>query len=105
METESEKRTAIVTDLQTQSSEVSMLRTREKQLVRDLEEMKEARSSLEEELHKLKTQKSVDDVQMRELQDTLEAEQYFSVSFFFYIYIYCSWKIMYVDKLLKGIIV
>ncbi|XP_069978954.1 rho-associated protein kinase 1-like isoform X1 [Penaeus vannamei] len=78
METESEKRTAIVTDLQTQSSEVSMLRTREKQLVRDLEEMKEARSSLEEELHKLKTQKSVDDVQMRELQDTLEAEQYFS---------------------------
>jgi hypothetical protein len=34
--------------------------------------------SLEEELHKLRTIKSVDDLQMRELQDQLEAEQYFS---------------------------
>lgn len=79
MESESEKRSALGADLQAQLSEVSSLRTREKLLMRDLEEAKEARSSLEEELHKLKTQKSVDDVQMRELQDTLEAEQYFSV--------------------------
>ncbi|XP_068208171.1 rho-associated protein kinase 2 isoform X1 [Palaemon carinicauda] len=78
IETESEKRATISSDLQTQTSELSLLRTREKQLMRDLEELKEARSTLEEELHKLKTQKSVDDVQMRELQDTLEAEQYFS---------------------------
>ncbi|XP_042225183.1 rho-associated protein kinase 2-like isoform X3 [Homarus americanus] len=78
VETETEKRSGIASDLQAQSSEVALLRTREKLLIRDLEEAKEARSSLEEELHKLKTQKSVDDVQMRELQDTLEAEQYFS---------------------------
>lgn len=56
------------------------MRTREKLLLRDFEEVKEARSSLEEELHKLETQKSVDEVQMKELNDTLEAEQYFSVS-------------------------
>lgn len=61
-------------DLQT-----TLLKTREKQLQRDLEEIKETKSGLEEEVMKLKTQKSVDDVQMKELQDTLEAEQYFSV--------------------------
>lgn len=78
MESETEKRSALAADLQAQTSEVTLLRTREKLLTRDLEEVKEVRASLEEELHKLKTQKSVDDVQMRELQDTLEAEQYFS---------------------------
>lgn len=80
IETETEKRTGLANDLQSVTSEVSGLRTKEKLLLRDLEEAKEARASLEEELHKLKTQKSVDEVQMRELQDTLEAEQYFSVS-------------------------
>lgn len=83
MESETEKRSALAADLQAQTSEVALLRTREKLLTRDLEEVKEVRASLEEELHKLKTQKSVDDVQMRELQDTLEAEQYFSVRMFF----------------------
>jgi hypothetical protein len=34
--------------------------------------------SLEEELHNLRTIKSGDDLQKRELQDQLEAEQYFS---------------------------
>jgi Rho-associated protein kinase 2 len=33
---------------------------------------------LEEELHNLRTIKSGDDLQKRELQDQLEAEQYFS---------------------------
>ncbi|KAG0711128.1 Rho-associated protein kinase 2 [Chionoecetes opilio] len=78
VESESERRTSLANDLQSQVSEISSMRTREKLLVRDLEEAKEARSSLEEELHKLETLKSVDDVQMKELNDTLEAEQYFS---------------------------
>lgn len=80
LESESERRTSLASDLQAQISELSLMRTREKLLIRDLEEAKEARSSLEEELHKLETQKSVDEVQMKELNDTLEAEQYFSVS-------------------------
>ena len=75
-----ERRTSLASDLQSQVSELSLMKTREKLLTRDLEEAKEARSSLEEELHKLETLKSVDDVQMKELNDTLEAEQYFSVS-------------------------
>ncbi len=55
-----------------------MLRSRERQLQRELEAAREAARSLEEELHKLRALKSVDDLQMRELQDQLEAEQYFS---------------------------
>ncbi|XP_050738009.1 rho-associated protein kinase 1-like isoform X2 [Eriocheir sinensis] len=78
LESESERRTSLANDLQSQISELSLMRTREKLLLRDLEEAKEARSSLEEKLHKVETQKSVDEVQMKELNDTLEAEQYFS---------------------------
>jgi len=55
-----------------------VLRSRERQLQRELEAAREAARSLEEELHKLRALKSVDDLQMRELQDQLEAEQYFS---------------------------
>ena len=87
LESETERRTSLANDLQSQVSELSLLRTREKLLTRDLEEAKEARSSLEEELHKLETLKSVDDVQMKELNDTLEAEQYFSVSTSFLLYL------------------
>ncbi|CAL4106563.1 unnamed protein product, partial [Meganyctiphanes norvegica] len=78
IESETEKRSVISSEFQSQTSELTLLRTKEKQLLRDLEEARESRTSLAEELHKLKTQKSVDEVQMRELQDTLEAEQYFS---------------------------
>ena len=78
MESESDKRTNVATDLQNQSSELQLLKRKEKQLLKELDENKELRQSLDEELNKLKMQKSVDEVQMRELQDTLEAEQYFS---------------------------
>lgn len=87
LESETERRTSLASDLQSQVSELSLIRTREKLLLRDLEEAKEARSSLEEELHKLETQRSVDELQMKELNDTLEAEQYFSVSSSLCIYI------------------
>ncbi len=57
---------------------MAILRSRERQLQRELEAARDVARSLEEELHKLRTTKSVDDLQMRELQDQLEAEQYFS---------------------------
>ena len=57
---------------------MAVLRCRERQLQRELEAARDVARSLEEELHKLRTIKSVDDLQMRELQDQLEAEQYFS---------------------------
>ena len=40
--------------------------------------IRERTKSLEEELHKVKAARSVDDLQRKELEDQLEAEQYFT---------------------------
>lgn len=42
--------------------------------------LRESKRFAEEELHRVKTAHSVDILQMKELQDQLETEQYFSVS-------------------------
>lgn len=55
-----------------------MLRTNEKRLMRESAEYRERAKSLEEELHKVKAARSVDDLQKKELEEQLEAEQYFS---------------------------
>lgn len=55
-----------------------MSRSRERAAVREAEAVSESRAALEDELHKLRTGISVDAVQMTELQDSLEAEQYFT---------------------------
>ncbi len=55
-----------------------MLRTNEKRLIRESAEYRERAKSLEEELHKVKAARSVDDLQKKELEEQLEAEQYFS---------------------------
>lgn len=62
-------------------SEATQLRAREAQLLREVTILRENKRAIEEELHKLKTEHSVTDLQMKELQDQLEAEQYFSVNF------------------------
>jgi chromosome segregation ATPase len=54
------------------------LRTNEKRLMREAAEYRERAKSLEEELHKVKAARSVDDLQRKELEEQLEAEQYFS---------------------------
>jgi len=61
-------------------SEATQLRAREAQLLREVTLLRENKRAIEEELHKLKTEHSVTDLQMKELQDQLEAEQYFSVN-------------------------
>lgn len=78
LEQESQKRSLLQNDQSVLTAELLVLRSRERQLQRELEAARETARSLEEELHKLRTAKSVDDLQMRELQDQLEAEQYFS---------------------------
>merc|ERR1712025_803255 len=50
----------------------------EKRLQRDLSDYRERTKSLEEELHKVKAARSVDDLQRKELEEQLEAEQYFT---------------------------
>lgn len=63
-----------------QSSEISLLKSKEKQLQREISEMRETKKSLEEDLQKIKAAKAVDDLQMKELQEQLDTEISFSVS-------------------------
>ncbi|XP_068083475.1 rho-associated protein kinase 2 [Anabrus simplex] len=78
VEQEQQKKALLQADLGVQSSEVAHLRAREDQLSREVVQLREGKKSVEEELHKVKAARSVDDLQMKELQDQLEAEQYFS---------------------------
>ena len=78
LEQEAQKRCLLQNDQSALSAELVGLRSRERQLQRELEAARDLARTLEEELHKLRTTKSIDDMQMRELQDQLEAEQYFS---------------------------
>ncbi len=73
-----EERSTVQSELSVQESEVTLLRANEKRLLRDLADHRERTKSLEEELHKVKAARSVDDLQRKELEDQLEAEQYFS---------------------------
>jgi len=80
LEQESHKRSQLQSDLNLQLSEISLLKTKEKQLQRELNETREAKKSLEDELQKIKATKAVDDLQMKELQEQLDTEMHFSVS-------------------------
>merc|ERR1712026_519222 len=65
-------------DLSVKSSEITLLKTNEKRLIRDSTESRERSKSLEEELHKIRSARAVEDLQRKELEDQLEAETYFS---------------------------
>ncbi len=73
-----EEKSLMQSDLSMHESEVTLLKANEKRLLRDLSDYRERTKSLEEELHKVKAARSVDDLQRKELEDQLEAEQYFS---------------------------
>lgn len=81
VEQEQQKKSALQSEVGLVSSEVAHLRARETQLTREVIQLREGKKSVEEELHKVKAARSVDNLQMKELQDQLEAEQYFSVCF------------------------
>lgn len=80
VEQEQAKKSALAGEASLAASEVASLRAREAQLSREVATLRESKRHAEEELHRVKTARSVDDLQMKELQDQLEAEQYFSVS-------------------------
>lgn len=79
IEQELSKKSTLQSELGIHISEATQLRAREAQLLREVTLLRENKRVIEEELHKLKTEHSVTDLQMKELQDQLEAEQYFSV--------------------------
>ena len=73
-----EEKSLMQSDLSVKSSEITLLKTNEKRLLRDSAESRERAKSMEEELHKVRSARAVEDLQRKELEDQLEAESYFS---------------------------
>ncbi|XP_044537228.1 rho-associated protein kinase 1-like [Gracilinanus agilis] len=78
LEQESNKRLLIQNELKTQAFEKNNLKMLEKQMKQEINMLLEAKRSLEFELVQLTKQYHGNEGQMQELQDQLEAEQYFS---------------------------
>ncbi|KAF6303197.1 Rho associated coiled-coil containing protein kinase 1 [Rhinolophus ferrumequinum] len=78
LEQESNKRLLLQNELKTQAFEADNLKGQEKQMKQEINTLLEAKRLLEFELAQLTKQYRGNEGQMRELQDQLEAEQYFS---------------------------
>lgn len=78
IEQEQQKKTSLQSELGNQSSEMAMLRARESQLSTELQQLQEQKKAVEEDLFKMKRSWQMDQLQMKELQDSLETEQYFA---------------------------
>lgn len=89
VEQEHGKKSALASELGVQTSEVAALRAREAQLSKEVSQLRERQRGAEEELHRIKTQKSVDDLQMKDLQDQLEDQHHFTVNNYMYIFLIC----------------
>ncbi|XP_058836769.1 rho-associated protein kinase 1 [Topomyia yanbarensis] len=78
LEQEQNKKSTLLSELSLQSSEVAHLKAKEMQLVKEVQQFRETKRKYEEDIVKIKNAHNVDILQMKELQDQLEAEQYFS---------------------------
>uniref|UniRef100_A0A8C1K1R5 non-specific serine/threonine protein kinase n=1 Tax=Cyprinus carpio TaxID=7962 RepID=A0A8C1K1R5_CYPCA len=78
IEQEIQKRALTQNDLKVQNQQLSTLRTSEKQLKQEINHLLEIKRSLEKQNMELRKYRQDSDGQMKELQDQLEAEQYFS---------------------------
>uniref|UniRef100_A0A669CIW0 Rho-associated protein kinase 2 n=1 Tax=Oreochromis niloticus TaxID=8128 RepID=A0A669CIW0_ORENI len=76
IEQETQKRNLTQNDLKAQNQQLSALKTSEKQLKQETNHLLDIKRSLEKQNQELRKQDT--DGQMKELQDQLEAEQYFS---------------------------
>uniref|UniRef100_A0AAQ6AE13 Rho-associated protein kinase 2 n=1 Tax=Amphiprion ocellaris TaxID=80972 RepID=A0AAQ6AE13_AMPOC len=75
---ETQKRSLTQNDLKAQNQQLNVLRTSEKQLKQETNHLLDIRRSLEKQNQELRKERQETDGQMKELQDQLEAEQYFS---------------------------
>ncbi|TRY98817.1 hypothetical protein DNTS_021087, partial [Danionella cerebrum] len=78
IEQEIQKRTLTQNDLKIQNQQLSSLRTSDKQLKQEINHLLEIKRTLEKQNMELRRERQDSDGQMKELQDQLEAEQYFS---------------------------
>ncbi|XP_066468108.1 rho-associated protein kinase 2 isoform X2 [Tiliqua scincoides] len=78
IEQETQKRCLTQNDLKMQAQHVNALKVTEKQLKQENNHLIEIKLSLEKQNNELRKERQDSDGQMKELQDQLEAEQYFS---------------------------
>ncbi|CAL8285714.1 unnamed protein product [Lota lota] len=78
IEQESQKRSLTQNDLKGQTQQLNALRTSEKQLKQEVNHLLDIKRSMEKQNQELRKERQDSDGQMKELQDQLEAEQYFS---------------------------
>ncbi|KAM9355405.1 rho-associated protein kinase 2-like [Pholidichthys leucotaenia] len=78
IEQETQKRTLTQNDLKAQNQQLNSLRTSEKQLKQETNHLLDIKRSLEKQNQELRKERQDTDGQMKEIQDQLEAEQYFS---------------------------
>ncbi|XP_077477029.1 rho-associated protein kinase 2 isoform X1 [Stigmatopora argus] len=78
IEQETQKRNLTQNDLKVQNQQLNSLRTSEKQLKQETNHLLDIKRSLEKQNLELRRERQDTDGQLKELQDQLEAEQYFS---------------------------
>ncbi|XP_028852695.1 rho-associated protein kinase 2 isoform X4 [Denticeps clupeoides] len=78
IEQEVQKRSLTQNDLKAQNQQLNALRMSEKQLKQETNHLLDIKRSLEKQNQELRKERQDSDGQMKELQDQLEAEQYFS---------------------------
>lgn len=78
LEQEQLKKSSLLSEFSLQSSEVAHLKSREVQLNKEVQQLRELKKKFEEDMSRVKNAHNADILQMKELQDQLEAEQYFS---------------------------
>lgn len=78
LDQEQTKKSSLLSELSLQSSEVAHLKSKEMQLVKEITQLRETKRRYEDDIAKIKNAHNADILQMKELQDQLEAEQYFS---------------------------
>lgn len=78
IEQEQQKKAVLQSEMMQQMSENAQLKARESQLSNEVMQLLEAKKHIEDDLYKVKREWSIEQLQMKELQDSLEAEQYFS---------------------------
>uniref|UniRef100_A0A6P7F7B7 Rho-associated protein kinase let-502 n=1 Tax=Diabrotica virgifera virgifera TaxID=50390 RepID=A0A6P7F7B7_DIAVI len=78
IEQEQQKKTIMQSEMGNLQAELAKLKVKESQLLHELSHLQDFKKALEEEIVRLKSSWQRDQLQMKELQENLETEQYFT---------------------------
>lgn len=79
LESEQGKKLNLQSEISVLNSDVVVLKTKETQLTQEVGDLKESLRLSEDQVERVTAARRLDDMQMKELQEQLEAEQHFSV--------------------------